>query len=81
METLGQRLRILRQRRVWTQYDLAAAAGLPQATINRIENGRNQPRVSTVRKLADALGIDPAQLAFGEAPDQLGPVNEKGGVN
>jgi transcriptional regulator with XRE-family HTH domain len=64
-----------------TQYDLAARTGIAQPTINRIERGHTTPHASTIRKLAVALGIDPAQLALGEAPDQLGPVNEKGGVN
>ena len=68
MDTIGERLRAARDRRVWTQEDLARASGVPVVTISRIENDRHEgrPRQSTIRKLADALGIDPAWLVFGD---------------
>lgn len=64
---LGARLEQARKRKVWTQEELAAAAGVPVVTISRIENGHTEePRPSTTRKLAVALGVDPAWLLFGE---------------
>jgi transcriptional regulator with XRE-family HTH domain len=68
MHTIGGRLREARLRKVWTQRDLATASGVPTVTISRIENGHTQegPRQSTIRKLADALDVDPAWLLFGE---------------
>ena len=51
---------------VWSQEELATAAGVPVVTISRIETGWTEaPRPSTVRKLARALGVDPAWLLFG----------------
>ncbi len=67
MQTMGQRLEQARRQKVWTQEELATAAGVPVVTISRIENGHTEaPRPSTIRKLASALGVAPAWLLFGE---------------
>ena len=67
MPTVGERLREARRRKVWTQEDLERESGVPVVTISRIENDHheNQPRPSTVRRLAAALGVEPAWLLFG----------------
>jgi transcriptional regulator with XRE-family HTH domain len=56
------RLREIRQRKLLTQAELAALAGTTEATVNRLENGLQQPRISTVRKLAEALGVEADEL-------------------
>jgi transcriptional regulator with XRE-family HTH domain len=56
----GWRLRELRRRRALTLRDLGALAGVAYDTIHGLEVGKHQPRPSTVRKLADALGVPPA---------------------
>jgi transcriptional regulator with XRE-family HTH domain len=56
------RLRELRERALLTQADLAAKSGVSEVTINRVERGRHEPRISTARKLAEALGAKPAEL-------------------
>ena len=66
MQTVGERLRRTRQRKAWTQAELAERAGLKPLTVHRIENGKTHPRLPTVRKLADALGVDPGWLLLGE---------------
>lgn len=67
MDTIGKRVQAARDQRVWTQEDLARAAGVPVVTISRIENDRYEarPRQSTIHKLASALAVDPAWLVFG----------------
>jgi transcriptional regulator with XRE-family HTH domain len=60
---MGRRLREIRTRRLLTQQALAAKAGLSLNTINRIEQGKFEPRFSTIHKLAGALGISPEELA------------------
>jgi transcriptional regulator with XRE-family HTH domain len=65
METvvyIGERLRRLRERRALRQEDLAELAGVGKNTVNRIEKNRTEPHMTTVRKLADALEVDPAKL-------------------
>jgi ribosome-binding protein aMBF1 (putative translation factor) len=39
-----------------TQKDLARLSGLTQSNISNIENGSNRPTISTLKKIADALG-------------------------
>ena len=56
------RLRRARERRLLTQADLAARIGGSEATVNRLERGRNPARISTVRRLAEALGVPADEL-------------------
>ncbi len=55
-------LRQIRQQKGWSQKDLADRAGVGQDTISGIESGRRQPHPSTLRKLADALGVRVAEF-------------------
>ena len=60
------RLRALREQVPMTQEELASAAGLNRVTIAKIEAGTVEPYPSTVRKLADALGIEARELMRAE---------------
>lgn len=62
---IGERLRDLRIRRALTQEELATAAGIGKNTVNRLERDFTEPRPSTLRKLARALDVDPAELIEG----------------
>ena len=66
MFTVGQlkeKLKGERRRAALTQGELAERAGVGINTIVRIETGEIiEPRVSTLRKLADALGLEPRDL-------------------
>ena len=46
----------------WSQQKLAQRSGVTKTTILRLENGRNQPRASTLQKLSLALRIKPRDL-------------------
>ncbi len=46
----------LRQQRQMTQKDLEAATGITQSEISRIESGRANPTLATLRVLVRALG-------------------------
>lgn len=66
----------IRERRIelgWTQAELAERAGVSQADISRLENGRLDARWSTMRRLSAALAspaTDPRRsLADGSALD------------
>jgi transcriptional regulator with XRE-family HTH domain len=56
------RLRELREEAMLSQRDLAERAGVSQTTVVHAEAG-NDVRFVTVRKLAEALGVAPADLA------------------
>jgi transcriptional regulator with XRE-family HTH domain len=59
----GAKLRALRERRFISREELAAQVGSHRDHIGRLERGEvANPRISTIRKLADALKVDPAEL-------------------
>lgn len=55
----GLLLRDVRRRRALTILQLAERSGVHRDTIHRLEVGETDPRPSTIRKLADALRVDP----------------------
>lgn len=60
------KLKKLREERVFSQRELARMAGLTHATVWRLENGFDQARPGTIRKLAEALGVEPKELIRGK---------------
>ena len=59
----GDRLRKVRDMRLLSQRELAERAGLSPTTILKLESGRvDEPHPRTIRKLADALEVDPDEL-------------------
>ena len=62
----GGRLKDLRRQRALERRDLEEKSGVHWTTIARIELGQTTTRLSTVKKLADALGVDPANLVGDE---------------
>ncbi len=75
MDTIGDRLRQVRERKLITQADLSIGSGVTEATISRIENGQAGPtRPSTAKKLAQSLGVDPVWLMWGDEQEPEGKV-------
>lgn len=58
----GLRVRKLRDKRGWSQEQLAAVSGIDVNQISRIENGRHGVTLHTIRRLAVALGVYPYVL-------------------
>ena len=54
---LGKKIRELRKKKELTQEDLAYKAGLDYSYINQIENGKRNPSMEAVEKIAKALGV------------------------
>lgn len=68
METVvyvGNNVRQLRTLAALTQEELAARAGITATALSRIERDEAEPRPSTLRKLATALGVEPRELIKG----------------
>ena len=59
---IGDRLRDLRVRRALTQEELAGKSDVGTNTVARLERNESEPHMSTLRKLARALDVDPAEL-------------------
>ena len=68
-------LRELRIARLWSQRELARRAGVAEGTIVFAETGRRLPRLLTMRRIADALGVDWADVA--EFREAVAGVEEK----
>jgi len=66
--SLASHVRRIREEIGLTQTELADAAGLRQATISQIETGRRTPALSTVFKLASALGVSAGELLQESGP-------------
>ena len=60
-----ERLRELRRERALALRELGELSGVSLQTIWRIEAGRQGAHPRTIRKLAQALGVDPAELVRG----------------
>ena len=65
---LGQRIRELRRRAGWTLADLGAAVGVSASAVSLLETGRREPRVSMLRAVAEALGVEMADLLTEQPP-------------
>ena len=57
-----KRIELERRRRRWTQTQLAAAAGIHQAQVSLIENGRALPSTAQLARLSNALRIPAREL-------------------
>jgi transcriptional regulator with XRE-family HTH domain len=61
-----QRLRELRRQRVLSMRELEEMSGVSYNTIWRLETGKTGAQPRTIRKIAEALRVDPAELVMGE---------------
>jgi transcriptional regulator with XRE-family HTH domain len=62
MEVNVERLKELRRERVLSLRELEEKSGVSYNTIWRLEDGRQGAHPRTIRRLADALGVEPGQL-------------------
>ncbi|MDQ3695981.1 MAG: helix-turn-helix domain-containing protein [Chloroflexota bacterium] len=62
----GARLRAIRDGAKLSQLALAAASGITNDTICRIELGRRSPQAATIARLAKALDVTPERFVTDE---------------
>lgn len=65
MEVDVERLKELRREKVLSLRELEGRSGVSYNTIWRIEDGRQGAHPKTIRKLAEALGVEPSELLKG----------------
>ena len=58
-------MRQLRQERALSLRELGKMTGIAFDTINKLELGKRDAQPRTIRKLADALGVEPKELMKG----------------
>lgn len=59
---MSHRLQVARERRGWTQVELARSAGVSRQLVGAVEAGRHAPRVDAALALARALGVSVEDL-------------------
>lgn len=59
---LGKRIVELRERKGWSQSDLARACSKDRQSIEKLENGKVNPTLYTLLEVANALGISVSKL-------------------
>lgn len=69
----GARVRAARQDRKLSQEDLAAATGLHRTYIGTVEQGKRNPGLINIVRLAAALAVDPGELMNWLRPDLTQP--------
>ncbi len=65
MEVDAVKLRELRERRALSLRELSELSGVNYNSIWRIEAGRTGAKPKTVRRLSEALGVEPHELLKG----------------
>lgn len=59
---LGENLKKLRIKKDISQIELARILGVDRSFVSNIENGKNNPTLSTISSLAKALGVSTNEL-------------------
>lgn len=69
-EEIGARLRARRKQREWSLTELAERSGINNGSLSKIERGTQSITTGTLQALADAYGIDIAEVI---APIEVAP--------
>lgn len=59
---LGENIRRIREEKKMSQGDICRALGFDRAQMSNIEAGKGNPTLSTIEKIAQALGITSDEL-------------------
>jgi DNA-binding XRE family transcriptional regulator len=59
---VGARIRVVRENARLSQLELSRRSGIAQESLSRIETGHSDPRLGTLRKLAQGMGLSLNQL-------------------
>lgn len=62
VELIAKNIRRLRELKSFSQKEICAEAGLPQGQYSRIENGKVEPSISTLEKLAIVFEVSIAEF-------------------
>lgn len=68
---IGQRIREIRTQRSMKTAVFAKLIGISQGSLSDIENGKTNPRASTLQNLVTVLDVDPLWLLLGEGRETI----------
>ncbi len=61
-QQLGRNLKKIRTKKSISQGDIARALKVARSFVSDIENGKRNPTLATIAKLAEAVGVSTSQL-------------------
>ena len=61
-EKLGNNLKRLRTKKGISQGDIARSIGVSRGFVSNIENGKTNPTLATIARLANAIGVSTDEL-------------------
>lgn len=61
-EKLGNNLRRIRTEKGISQGDIAKSLGVSRGFVSNVENGKTNPTLSTITRLANAVGVSTDEL-------------------
>ena len=76
---MGQRIRILRKRQIWSQEEFAERLGVSTITISRFENGTTRIDVQLLMNMAEVLQTKVTTI-LGTEEDEFMEAKIKDGV-
>lgn len=71
-QSIGERIRVLREGKGWSPFDLAIASRIQEQNIRNWESGRKVPSTGLVPIIARALGVTPNVLFGIQEPAATG---------
>lgn len=64
--TIQERIKQVRKEKGWTQTDLGNRLNVRQSMVGQYESNKQPPKIPTLKKIADALGVTLEWLVTGE---------------
>ncbi len=68
LSQLGKRIAYLRRKKGMSQLDLSIETGISKSYISDLENGRRNPSVLLLQRIASSLGVSLEKLFQGIVP-------------
>lgn len=59
---LGKNFKRIRTQKGMSQGDIYRSTGMDRAYLSSLENGKRNPTLSNIKKIAEALGVEPYKL-------------------
>jgi len=59
---LGKNFKRIRIQKGMSQGDIFRSTGMDRAYLSSLENGKRNPTLSNIKKIAEALGVEPHEL-------------------
>nr|WP_223284071.1 helix-turn-helix transcriptional regulator [Streptomyces sp. FBKL.4005] len=68
---MGEQIRRVREKHNMSQQDVCGRSGIDVATYSRIEQGHSSPKLDTLIRIADAIGVPLTHLVDVRPPRRL----------